>query len=269
MNQITNSYLGDKINRPIGDIEPWEEPVMTQVMDNKPGEIYGAISNIMSEVKAIGKDRRNQSFKYRGIDDIYNTVQPIMAKYKVFSTTKVLDWEKWETKTGGGKTMHHRAVRVLYRFFTTDGSYIESIIKNEGSDMGDKATNKALANAHKYTILQLLAIPTDEPDPDAFTDESGSEHKPAKAGKLPVKSKLTTVTTTHPVTKRPVKEVAQKDYAPSKAQVKYIHVLKGKLKISDAEYKGMLKKRYKKESSLKLNQVETRDLIDHLNSMVK
>ena len=48
--------------------------------------IYQSIAGIMSEGYAIAKEKRNQQqgFMYRGIDDVMNTFQPLMAKYKVF-----------------------------------------------------------------------------------------------------------------------------------------------------------------------------------------
>ena len=51
-------------------------------------------------------------------------------------------------------------------------------------DSGDKASNKAMAIAHKYALLQLLTIPTeDEKDPDAESYEVKAKSQPV--GKSP------------------------------------------------------------------------------------
>ena len=45
--------------------------------------IYNRIANAFSEVKAIGRNQKNenQNFMFRGIDDIYNELHDILAKH--------------------------------------------------------------------------------------------------------------------------------------------------------------------------------------------
>ena len=45
--------------------------------------IFQSITKIMEEVPAIGKNKKNiqQNFMFRGIDDVMNTFQPLLAKY--------------------------------------------------------------------------------------------------------------------------------------------------------------------------------------------
>ena len=55
-------------------------------------------------------------------------------------------------------------------------------------DSGDKASNKAMAIAHKYALLQLLAIPTeDAKDPDAETHHVVARSTPQPAAQAPTK----------------------------------------------------------------------------------
>lgn len=136
--------------------------------------IYGKISSIMKEIEAIAKDKENkaQGFKFRGIDDIYNEVHPRLAKHGVFSVTKVLEERREERQTKSGGIMTHSIMKISFTFYAEDGSSIESIMIGEGADTGDKASNKAMAIAHKYSIMQLFAIPTkDAPDPDSDAAE--------------------------------------------------------------------------------------------------
>lgn len=48
--------------------------------------IYKAISGVISDIGAVGKDKVNkqQGFKYRSIDDVYSVLNPALAKNKVF-----------------------------------------------------------------------------------------------------------------------------------------------------------------------------------------
>lgn len=141
------------------------------------GKIYGRICDIMAEVQAIGKEQKNvaQNYKYRGIDDVYNDLHVLFAKHRVFSV--IADIKEIQTKefsSSRGSTMFKFIVPVTYRFYTDDGSYIDSGVIGSGMDTGDKEVYKALAGAHKYAIMQLLMIPTDEPkDAEMDSPETG------------------------------------------------------------------------------------------------
>lgn len=137
-------------------------------------EIYTAISKIMAEVGHIGKDRNNQQqgFKYRGIDDAYNALNPLLAKHGVFTVPEVLDKTREERTNAKGTTLAFTCLRVKYTFFASDGSSVSAIVEGEGMDSGDKSSNKAMAVAHKYALLQVFCIPTEEQkDPDAESHE--------------------------------------------------------------------------------------------------
>ena len=130
---------------------------------------YKAIAAIMAETAAIGKDKKNtmQGYNFRGIDDVYNAVHPLFAKHGVFSVPQVLEDRTEERTTSKGNTLIYRILKVKYTFFANDGSFVESVVMGEAMDSGDKASNKAMAAAHKYAIIQILSIPTnDDKDPE-------------------------------------------------------------------------------------------------------
>jgi hypothetical protein len=68
---------------------------------------------------------------------------------------------------------------VTYRFVTVDGSYLEATVAAEALDYGDKATPKSMSVAFRTALLQALALPTDEADPDTQTYETGGFAPPA------------------------------------------------------------------------------------------
>ncbi len=134
------------------------------------GAIYEAMAAIMADVEALGKDKRNQQqgFNYRGVDDVYNTMHPILSKHGVFMTPEVLGQERDERTTTKGGTLLYSRVTMRYTFWAKDGSSVACSVVGEGMDSGDKATNKAMSIAHKYALFQCFAIPTEDmPDPDA------------------------------------------------------------------------------------------------------
>ena len=147
------------------------------------GLIYKKIAAILADSDAIGKDRINnqQGFRFRGIDDVYNSLHPILAKHGVFSTTTVLEDRTEERQSARGGTLIYRILKVQFTFYAEDGSFVQSVVIGEGMDSGDKASNKAMAIAHKYALLQLLAIPTeDAKDPDAESHDVLPKKQPTQ-----------------------------------------------------------------------------------------
>ncbi len=143
-------------------------------IENTP-MIYPAICAVMEEIGFIGKDGKNQQqgFRYRSIDAVMNTLNPIMIHHKIFCTPEVLEQTREERTTAKGTTLIYSICRIRYRFYAEDGSYVDAIVVGEGMDSGDKATNKAMAVAFKYACFQTFCIPTENlmDDPDATTPE--------------------------------------------------------------------------------------------------
>lgn len=134
--------------------------------------IYESITKIMEEVPAIKKDKKNtqQNFKFRGIDDVMNALQPLLAKYKVFIVPEILEQKREERKSSKGGTLIYSICTIKYKFYAEDGTSIEATTIGEGMDSGDKATNKAMAIAMKYALFQVFCIPTEEmKEPDGET----------------------------------------------------------------------------------------------------
>lgn len=145
------------------------------------GQIYAAISAAMADISAIGKDKYNQQqgFKFRGIDDVMNALKPILTKNKIFTVPQVLEQTREIKVTAKGGELRYSLLKIAFRFYTTDGSFVEAVTLGEGMDSGDKASNKAMAIAYKYALFQVFCIPTEEmTDPDGESYET--KHEPQK-----------------------------------------------------------------------------------------
>ena len=132
--------------------------------EEKKRNIYETINEIMKNVPAISKNKTNekQKYKFRGIDDVMNALQPLFAKYKLFVVPEVLEQTREERKTSNGGNLLFSICKMKYTFYAEDGSHIETVIVGEGMDSGDKASNKAMAVALKYALFQVFCIPTEE-----------------------------------------------------------------------------------------------------------
>lgn len=147
-------------------------------MENQ--KIYSALAAVMSEIGVIEKGKTNsqQGFKYRGVDDVMNALQPLLIKHKVFIVPEVLEQTREERTSTRGGTLIYSILKVKYTFYTDDGSYVSAIVIGEGMDSGDKASNKALSIAFKYACFQIFCIPTEEmQDPDSESHEIKPKQK--------------------------------------------------------------------------------------------
>lgn len=139
---------------------------MTNTATARQGElIYSLMPKVMAEVPSISKDRKNaqQGYQFRGIDDVYNALNGILAKHGLFMSAEVLDVKREERPSKSGGTMAFVQTHVRYRFNAPDGSYVTTDSLGEGMDSGDKATAKAMSVAQKYALFQAFLIPTADP----------------------------------------------------------------------------------------------------------
>ncbi len=156
-------------------------------MEGSSGKIYEAISNVMAEIGAIGKDKKNQQqgFMYRGIDDVMNALQPALIKHKVFIVPDVLTETREERTNKNGTVLFYTRLEIVFMFYAVDGSFVSAKVIGEAMDSGDKATNKAMSIGYKYACFQVFCIPTEEMlDPDAECHEpapkNGEQQKPQR-----------------------------------------------------------------------------------------
>lgn len=147
-------------------------------------QIFGLVAQAMKKVGAIGKDSVNQQqkYKFRGIDAVYNALNPVMSELGLFVCPEIIDHRREERVNTNGTVLKYSILTIKYTMFAPDGSNISCVVVGEGMDSGDKASNKAMSVALKYAMFQLLMIPTEEMvDPDAETHEVTSQaRKPAE-----------------------------------------------------------------------------------------
>lgn len=143
--------------------------------------IYKRMCDLHADIDGLTKGDYNkmQKFNFRGIDSVYNYLHSKMSKYKIFSVPTFLrDLGTEERKTKSGGLLLFRRYEIKYTFYTDDGSKLESILIGEAQDSGDKASNKCFAIAHKYALLQIFSIPTEEQkDPDSENVEIKDDDK--------------------------------------------------------------------------------------------
>ena len=140
-------------------------------------KVYQAINKVQAALSKNGitKDRRNQQqgYNFRGIDDVYNALSPLLAENGLCILPRILSRQCEERQTAKGGALFYVTVEAEFDFVSSeDGSAHVVRTFGEAMDSGDKATNKAMSAAYKYAAFQAFAIPTEgDHDADAQTHQ--------------------------------------------------------------------------------------------------
>ncbi len=140
-------------------------------------KVYQAIAAVAATMAEAGiaKARKNQAqgYSFRGIDDVYNALGPVLARNGLVVLPRTLSRECIERQTSKGAPLFYVTVEVEFDFVSAeDGSKHTVKTFGEAMDSADKATNKAMSAAYKYAAMQAFCIPTEgDNDADAHTHD--------------------------------------------------------------------------------------------------
>lgn len=140
-------------------------------------KVYAAIAAVTAELatSGIAKARSNaqEGYQFRGIDDIYNALSPLIARHKLCILPRILERSCAERRGPTGDLLFCVTIRAAFDFVSAeDGSKHVIETYGEAMDQGDKATAKAMSAACEMAAIQTFCIPTSG-DNDADT----SSHK--------------------------------------------------------------------------------------------
>lgn len=128
-------------------------------METKTPMIYKQILAVQNDIKAISKTQKTEGangFQFRGIEEVYNSVQPLFQKHKIFCTPKIISTDNSQRSSSGRISMD-----VEFSFFAEDGSSISATTRAECVDKtGDKGATICQSIAHRIAITQIFCIPT-------------------------------------------------------------------------------------------------------------
>ena len=162
----------------------------------KHPDAISAIHAVAAELSQTGisKDRENTHFrfKFRGIDDVYCALSPLLAKHGLVILHNVVQRVVTQLEKGGVNV----ALEVCYTFHvagvddsdviapsgtvTSSRKTAHATIWAEATDTADKATSKAMSMAYKTMAFQVFCIPTEGQDDADYHSPEPSKPKAAK-----------------------------------------------------------------------------------------
>jgi len=132
--------------------------------------VFVAISAAQADLCGVGIGKNQTAppaaggFNFRGIDDIFNVIGPLMAKHHIvfWPQAQELQHDTYE-RVVQNKTRitHHFWVKVDYTVVCSENPEISITVTTygEAADVGDKGLAKAMTSAYKNAIFQLFAPP--------------------------------------------------------------------------------------------------------------
>lgn len=146
-------------------------------------ETLAAVREVAAAVGAVGKTGTNtsQNYKFRGVDAVINAVSPALKEHGLTIWPELLTIDYDTAVSSKGTQQQIARVVVKYHVQAIDGDEIVGVVPAEAFDTGDKATAKAMSVAYRTFMIQLLCLPTDEPDPDESSYDTRPKAAPASA----------------------------------------------------------------------------------------
>lgn len=143
--------------------------------------IYAKLAAAISDVDRIGKDGKNQHFKYTytSAEQVYRVIRGPLLEHGLVVIPEATGYEA----NGDLGT-----VRLRLRIVDTEtGESIECQWYGEGQDKGDKAVYKAVTGGMKTWLKHLFLLPADDdPEADPSTDRAPAKRQvrsgPASGG---------------------------------------------------------------------------------------
>ena len=141
-------------------------------------KVYQCISKVQAELARIGIAKNQQcqqgaSFKYRGIDEVYKTLAPLLSNAGLCILPRIIGRQCDERQSAKGNALFYVVVEAEFDLVSAeDGTRHTIRTFGEAMDSGDKATNKAMSIAYKNAIFMAFSVPTEgDNDPDAQAHE--------------------------------------------------------------------------------------------------
>lgn len=148
--------------------------------------VYAAVAKVLDELPAIGKDGRAPAnmggYSFRSVEDITAALKPLLARHELMIVPSILERRDSERQTSGSKVMFVTDLHVQFDFVASDGSRFHATMWGQGTDMGDKACQKAVTAAFKSMLSVTFCISDRENDAEAH-DVPTTERRPKPASK--------------------------------------------------------------------------------------
>jgi hypothetical protein len=143
-------------------------------------KVQEAVSDIIRKLPAIGKDSTSAAaqggYPYRGIEQITASLQPLLGEFGVIIVPRA-QVVSIQPAPGMKDFWTDTVLSVAWMIVGPEGDTIEACTVGIGRDNADKGANKAMSQAYKYLLLDLLCISDRKDDSDGADYTAGTSNK--------------------------------------------------------------------------------------------
>ena len=160
--------------RPTSPERPW------------PTNVVQAIARVMEEMPGVGKDAEysggGTQYRYRSIEGVTAAAQRLLGRYGVVFVPRVVERPAPLQFPVNGKPWTQEELTITYTIYGpggVDDCITVGPLHTLGRDNSDKGTNKAMTQAFKQALQQVLCIGDGKDDADSERIEGDAHAGPA------------------------------------------------------------------------------------------
>lgn len=161
--------------------------------------VHEAIAAVLADLPAIAKNGQAPGnmggYAFRRVEDITAALKPLFAKHGVLCLPNVMNRIESQRPTAKGGVMFCVDLEICFRFVGPQGDELAANVWGQGTDSGDKATQKAVTSAFKTMLSVVFCISDSESDAEAHdVPETVQPARPAPAAPDRVEAFVAAVT---------------------------------------------------------------------------
>ena len=147
-----------------------------------------ALAAVLADLPAIAKNGQAPGnmggYAFRKVEDITGALKPLFARHGILCLPSVSQRIESERPTKSGGVMFCVDLEICFRFVGPRGDELTACVWGQGTDAGDKSTQKAVTSAFKTMLSVVFCISDSEQDAEAHdVPETHRPQAPAPAPK--------------------------------------------------------------------------------------
>lgn len=149
--------------------------------------VHEAITRVLDLLPAIQKNGTAPGnmggYKFRRVEDITAALKPLFASHGIVVMPNVVQRIESQRATAKGGVMFCVDLEIRFDFIGPKGDTLSANVWGQGTDSGDKATQKAVTSAFKTMLSVVFCISDSEMDAEAHDVPETARNVPEPAPK--------------------------------------------------------------------------------------
>lgn len=159
-----------------------------EAAEDEPYAVHEALAAVLDALGPIPKNGEAPAsmggYKFRRVEDITAALKPLFAKHGLLCVPSVMTRVESQRTTGNNKILYCVDLEICFRFVGPQGDELATNVWGQGTDSGDKATQKAVTSAFKTMLSVVFCISDSEMDAEAHDVPETARRVPAAKDRI-------------------------------------------------------------------------------------